>query len=90
MFSTTSDVQNVTAIEVDEYTVEVHCYFINGSDAQGCLVVFSSNLIHVKSKSIELVLMENDSIVWSVANLAHPISCYSQVLLLILSSSICF
>ena len=74
-FLATSDVQNVTAIEIDEYTVEVHCYFINGSDAQGCL---SSNLIHVKSKSIELILMENDSMAWSVANLAHPISCYHQ------------
>ena len=59
--------------------MEVHCYFINGSDAQGCLVVFCSNLTHVKSKPIELILMENDSIIWSVANLAHPISFYHQV-----------
>ena len=78
-FSATSDAQNVSAKEIDEYTVKVHCYFIDGSDAQGCLVVFSSNLTHVKSKSIELILMENDSMAWSVANLARSISCYHQV-----------
>ena len=32
-FSVTSDVQNVITIEIDEYRVKVHSYFINGSDA---------------------------------------------------------
>lgn len=63
-------------MEIDEYTVKVHCDFVNGSDAQGCLVVFSSNITHVMSQSTELILMESHS---TVVTLTHPISCYHQV-----------
>ena len=80
LFSATSDVQNVTAIEIDEYTLKVHCYFVNGSDAQGCMVVISSNLTHITSQFTELILKEDHSTAWSVANLAYPLSCYHQVL----------
>ena len=76
-FLATSDVQNVTAIEVDEYTVKVHCYFINGSDAQGCLVVFTSSFGQVDN---QIVRLESNSTAWEEISLDRPISCYHRVL----------
>ena len=81
----TSDIQNDTAIEIVESTVNIHiyCYFVNGSDAQGCLVAFSSNLTQITVQYTESILMENHSTAWSVTSLAHPISCYHKVFALI-------
>ena len=76
-FLATSDVQNVTAIEVDEYTVKIHCYYINGSDAQGCLVVFTSSFGQVDNQTAKL---ESNFTAWKEINLNHPISCYDRVL----------
>ena len=76
----TSDVQNVTAIEIDEYTVNVHCYFLNGSDAQGCLVIFTSNFGQVDNQTAKLRLDSSNSTSWGEFILHHPISCYHQVL----------
>ena len=76
-FSATSDVQNVTATEIDEYTVKVYCYFINGSDAQGCMVVFINNFGQVDNQTVRL---ESNSTALEQFNLNHPISCYHRVL----------
>ena len=78
-FSATSDAQNVTAIEVDEYTVKVYCCFINSSDAQGCLVVFINSFGQVDN---QIARLESNSTAtrWEEFDLAHPVSCYDQVL----------
>ena len=57
--------------------MKVHCYFINGSDAQGCLVVFINNFGHVDNQTVRL---DSNSTTWEEFNLNHPISCYDQVL----------
>ena len=65
------------AIEIDEYTVVVHCYFVNSSDAQGCLVIFTSNFRQVNNLTARL---DSNSTAWEEFNLDHPVSCYDQVL----------
>ena len=57
--------------------MKVHCYYVNGSDAQGCLVVFINNFGQVDNQTVRL---ENSSIAWEEFNLNHPISCYHRVL----------
>ena len=57
--------------------VMVNCYFINGSDAQGCLVIFISNFGQVNNQTARL---DSNSTVWEEFNLDHPVSCYDQVL----------
>ena len=59
--------------------MKVHCYFINGSDAQGCLVIFTNNFGQVDNQTAKLRL-ERSSTIWEEFVLDHPISCYHQVL----------
>ena len=78
-FSATSDVQNVSTIEVDEYTVKVYCCFINVSDAQGCLVVFI-NSFRQANNQIARLKSNSTATHWEEFDLAHPVSCYDEVL----------
>lgn len=72
-FSATSDVQTVTAVESGEHTVMVNCYFLNGSDAQGCMIIFISNFEQVDNQTARL---DSNSTAWVEFNLDHPVSCY--------------
>ena len=61
----TSDVQSVNnAAVVGESTVDIHCWFIHGSDALGCKVVLVSNCSISRSKMYafkQLTLTDNIS-----------------------------
>ena len=59
--------------------MKVYCCFINSSDAQGCLVVFINSFGQVDNQTERL---ESNSTVarWEDFDLAHPVSCYDQVL----------
>ena len=57
--------------------MKVHCYFINGSDAQGCLVVFINSFGQVDNQTARL---ESNYTAWKEIILDHPVSCYDQVL----------
>ena len=56
--------------------MKVHCYFLNGSDAQGCLIVF----IHSFGKDNHTARLDSNSTTWEEFTLDYPISCYGQVL----------
>ena len=78
----TTDVQRVLLTKATDYSVEIKCHFINGSDARGCKVVIVSE--HAAVKNITVMLMkagESDSIVSELRNLTqYAFDCYSKAL----------
>ena len=73
-----TDVQSVNTTVTGEFTIDIQCWFIHGSDAQGCKVVLVSEYEH------EVVIIErnNDNVISASGtfNLTYPVSCYSRVL----------
>ena len=70
----TTDVQNVSAVALDDQCIFViECEFISGSDAQGCLVILVRELDNVTS------ILTRSSKVGTV-EVANPPSSYSNVL----------
>ena len=68
----TTDVQMVTATAIDGINAFiVHCEFIAGTDAQGCMVVLVGEL-----DNITAYLERNDSKVLTANN---PLSCYHDI-----------
>ena len=57
--------------------MKIHCYYVNGSDVQGCLVVFINNFGQVDNQTVRL---ESNSTALEQFNLNHPISCYHRLL----------
>ena len=45
----TFDVESVSATVMDEYTIDIECHFIHGSDALGCKVVLVSDYPNVNN-----------------------------------------
>ena len=64
-----------------EDSIDIECYFLNGSDAQGCRVVIVSD--HSSVGNITAMLIrhnESDSTVSGRVNLTYHIDCYHHVL----------
>ena len=64
-----------------EDSIDIECYFLNGSDAQGCKVVVVSD--HSSVGNITAMLIRHnvsDSTVSGQVNLTYHIDCYHHVL----------
>ena len=79
MYVDTTDVQRVTATAIEGMNgFEVHCEFIAGSDAQGCMVVLIGELDNLTS-----CLDRNDDSKFLVSTIS--LSCYHEILNLLLT-----
>ena len=64
-----------------EYSIDIECSFIDGSDAQGCKVVVASD--HSSVDNITAMLIrhnESDTTDSGQVNLTYHIDCYHHVL----------
>ena len=64
-----------------EYSIDIECSFIDGSDAQGCKVVVASD--HSSVDNITAMLIrhnESDTTASGQVNLTYHIDCYHHVL----------
>ena len=74
----TTDVQMVSALPVKhQRAFHVHCEFIDGSDAQGCMIVFVGMYDNVTA-TISRRYQSSDSANATV-NVAEPATCYHEV-----------
>ena len=73
----TSDLQSVTAIAVEESTIDIQCTFIEGSDAKGCTFVLISD--HPSINNETDTLTRNSMFAYGQLNLTHKASCYHRV-----------
>ena len=73
----TTDLQSVTAIAVEESTIDIHCTFIEGSDAKGCTYVLVSD--HPSINNETDTLTRNTTLAYGQLNLTHKASCYHRV-----------
>ena len=64
-----------------EYSIDIECYFINSSDAQGCKVVVVSDHSSLGNFTAMLIRHnESDTTVSRQVNLTYHIDCYHHVL----------
>ena len=70
----TSDVQSVTATVVGEYTIDIQCLFIHGSDAVGCKVVLVSDHPGVNNETKTLI--RRNTFAFAQLKLTHQLGCY--------------
>ena len=72
-----TDVQSVKTTVTGEYTIDIQCWFVHGSDARGCKVVLISEY-----KDEVMIIERMDNIISASVslNLTYPVSCYSRVL----------
>ena len=75
----TSDVQAISATAVGESTIDVHCWFIHGSDALGCQAVLVSNCSSVDDESTILTRIDMSRSASEKLSLIHNVSCYYRV-----------
>ena len=60
--------------------IDVQCHFINGSDAQGCKILITSDHPSVENSSTVLIKnSESNTIVSQELNLSYSIDCYHRV-----------
>ena len=73
-----TDVRSVNTTVTGESTIDIQCWFIHGSDAQGCKVVLVSEYEH----EVVIIKRNSDNLISASGtfNLTYPVSCYSRVL----------
>ena len=78
-YADTTDVQNVTVYEVEgSNSVTVHCNFISGSDALGCVVILVGE---VTNTTVMVDREDNTGVgVASTEQLPLPLGCYRDVM----------
>ena len=76
-YSVTSDVEAISATAVGESTIDIQCWFINGSDALGCKIVLVSDCPSVDDEYA--ILLRSDMSASGQLNLTHKVFCYHQV-----------
>ena len=65
---------------ITERVIEVHCYFITGSDAKGCMVVIVSKLSSVSNITAMLIKTnQSDTVVNGMLNITVNMDCYHNV-----------
>ena len=65
---------------ITEHVIEVHCYFITGSDANGCMVVIVSKLPSVSNITVTLIKTnQSDTVVNELFNISANTDCYHCV-----------
>ena len=75
LYIDTTDVQMIRAVPLeDSNAFMLQCNFINGSDAQGCMVVVVSQFGNVSRN-----LTRNSTHVTGIINVTHPFSCFNKV-----------
>ena len=77
MYVGVSDLQDVTLMAEGEYTVDIQCLFISGSDAVGCKVVVVSDHQSINNETANLT--RNSTLAYCQLNLTHQVSCYHRV-----------
>ena len=73
-----TDVQSVNTTVTGEYTIDIQCWFIHGSNVRGCKVVLVSEY-----KDEVVTIERNNANAISASgtfNLTNPVSCYSRIL----------
>ena len=76
----TSDVEFLSAKFVAKNTLIIRCYLINGSDAQGCRVVFVSDLPNIENMTKEFYSSQTERVVQGHLNISlDQVSCYHQM-----------
>ena len=78
----TTDVHSVSLRVIADYSIDVQCHFINGSDAQGCKIVVTSDhqSDSVANSSTNLIKSnESDVISSGQLNLSYSVDCYDHV-----------
>ena len=76
-----SDTQSVSAVALGDHIIDVCCQFVNGSDAQGCKLVFVGGRTLTNNLTTKLYLgAEHHTIAFGKVYLTYPISCYQHVL----------
>ena len=78
--SSTTDIHSVSVRVIVDYSIDVQCHFIDGSDAQGCKIVITSDHPSVgNSSNILIKKNESDAIASAQLNLNYSIDCYHHV-----------
>ena len=72
---------------VDEYTLDVRCSFIPGSDAIGCHVVLDSNHSNAERENATLKRKPHAQYASGRLNLTHKTHCYNRVFAFNIDSS---
>ena len=77
----TSDVERVVLTRITDYSCEIQCHFINGSDARGCKVVIVSNHTIVDNITVTLLRADETESIASTTmlNLTRVFDCYHHV-----------
>ena len=67
----------VNAIATGVSTIDIQCWFIHGSDAQGCIVVLVSDHPGVNNETMNM--SRNAMLASGTFNLIQPSSCYTRI-----------